>query len=113
MHTELISINPYDGKETGRYKTDTSTITKHKLDTAQKAFEKWRKISIRQRAAYLKSLADYLLKNKKSLAELATREMGKPIAQSIAEIEKSAVTLTWYSDNGPRILKKVMFPSNL
>jgi succinate-semialdehyde dehydrogenase / glutarate-semialdehyde dehydrogenase len=108
MTDTLRSINPYTGKEIARYKTDTKTILKHKLEQSRKAFEKWSNVSIRQRAAYLKALADYLQKNKKSLAETATLEMGKPYAQSITEIEKSANTLVYYSDHGPGFLEPEM-----
>jgi len=106
MSDTLISINPFDGKEIKQYKVDTPTVVKHKMEAAQQAFEKWSKVSIRQRAAYLKTLADYLSKNKKSMAEMATLEMGKPYAQSIAEIEKSATALTYYSENGAKFLKE-------
>lgn len=105
MSDTLVSVNPFTGKEIARYKTDTPTIIKFKMEQSKKAFEKWSKVSIRQRAAYLKALADYLQKNKKSLAETATLEMGKPYAQSVTEIEKSATTLTWYSDRGPGFLE--------
>lgn len=105
MSDKLLSINPFTGKEIAQYKTDTTTIIKHKLEQSRKAFDKWSKVSHRQRAAYLKALADYLQKNKKSLAETATLEMGKPYAQSITEIEKSVTTLTYYSDKGPLFLE--------
>ncbi len=105
MSDTLNSINPYNGKEIARYKVDTATVIKHKLQQAQKAFEKWSTVSLRQRAAYLKALADYLQKNKRTLAETATLEMGKPYIQSITEIEKSATTLAYYADNGPRFLE--------
>lgn len=108
MSDLLFSINPFTGKEIGRYKADTSTVIKHKLEQSRKAFEKWSKVSVRQRAAYLKALADYLQKNKKNLAEMATLEMGKPYGQSITEIEKSATTLTYYSDKGPKFLEPEM-----
>ena len=106
MSNTLVSINPFTGKEITHYKIDTPTIVKHKLEQAHKAFEKWSKVSVRQRAAYLKALADYLQKNKKRMAETATLEMGKPYVQSITEIEKSATTLTYYSDKGPQFLEQ-------
>lgn len=106
MSNTISSINPYNGKEIKQYNTDTKTIIKFKLENAHKAFEKWSKVSIRQRAAYLKALGDYLQKNKKSMAEMATLEMGKPYIQSITEIEKSATTLHYYADKGPRFLEQ-------
>lgn len=108
MSNVLTSVNPLTGKETARFNIDTQTIVKHKLEQAHKAFGKWSAVSVRQRAAYLKALADYLQKNKHNLAETATREMGKPLAQSITEIEKSAVTLSYYADKGPKFLEPEM-----
>lgn len=108
MSNVLVSINPFTGKEITHYKADTSTIIKHKLEQSRKAFEKWSKVSVRQRAAYLKALADYLQKHKKNMAETATLEMGKPYVQSITEIEKSATTLSYYSDKGPQFLEPEM-----
>lgn len=105
MSRSLVSINPATGKEITHYPVDTPTMVKFKLDNAHKAFEKWSQVSIRQRAAYLKMLADYLQKHKKEMAETATREMGKPFVQSIAELEKCAYTLEYYSDNGARFLE--------
>ncbi|RYZ29807.1 MAG: aldehyde dehydrogenase family protein, partial [Sphingobacteriales bacterium] len=108
MTDMLTSVNPFTGKEIGRYTVDTPSVIKHKLEQAKKAAVKWSNVSIRQRAAYLKALADYLQKNKKAMAEMATLEMGKPYNQSITEIEKSAVTLTYYSDKGPGFLEPEM-----
>jgi succinate-semialdehyde dehydrogenase/glutarate-semialdehyde dehydrogenase len=106
MTNTISSINPYNGKEIKKYNVDTKTILKFKLENAHKAYEKWNKVSLRQRAAYLKALGDYLQKNKKSLAEMATLEMGKPYIQSITELEKSAVTLHYYADKGPGFLEQ-------
>ncbi|KAA5536870.1 NAD-dependent succinate-semialdehyde dehydrogenase [Taibaiella lutea] len=108
MTNTISSINPYNGKEIKQYNIDTKTIIKFKLENAHKAFEKWSKVSVRQRAAYLKALGDYLQKNKKSLAEMATIEMGKPYIQSVTELEKSATTLHYYADKGPGFLEREM-----
>lgn len=106
MSNTLSSINPFTGKEINQFKIDSQTAVQTKLENAHQAFDKWSQISIRQRAAYLHALADYLQKNKKSLAETATLEMGKPYVQSVTEIEKSATTLHFYADNGARFLER-------
>jgi succinate-semialdehyde dehydrogenase/glutarate-semialdehyde dehydrogenase len=108
MSQTISSINPYTGKEIKRYDVDTKTILKFKLENAHKAFEKWSNVSIRQRAQYLKGLGSYLQQHKKSMAEMATLEMGKPYIQSITEIEKSATTLQFYADKGPGFLEREM-----
>ena len=106
MADYLSSYNPFNGELIRQYPVDDHEILREKLARSNTAFEKWSRISPRQRAAYLKSLSDYLLKHKHRLAEIATLEMGKPIAQSLAELEKSAGALKYYSENGPRFLEK-------
>jgi len=106
MADYLSSYNPFNGELIRQYPVDDHEILREKLARSNTAFEKWSRISPRQRAAYLKSLSGYLLKHKHRLAEIATLEMGKPIAQSLAELEKSAGALKYYSENGPRFLEK-------
>lgn len=106
MADYLSSYNPFNGELIRQYPVDDHEILREKLARSNTAFEKWSRISPRQRAAYLKSLSDYLLKHKHRLAEKATLEMGKPIAQSLAELEKSAGALKYYSENGPRFLEE-------
>lgn len=104
MSGVLRSINPATDVLIKEYQIDSDSALRFKLENARSSFEKWRGVSLRQRAAYLKSLSDYLQKNKQGMAAVATQEMGKPIAQSIAEIEKSAETLAWYAEKGPSYL---------
>jgi succinate-semialdehyde dehydrogenase/glutarate-semialdehyde dehydrogenase len=49
---------------------------------------------------------------KAKLAALATREMGKPIAEAEAEVEKCATACDWFADNGERLLRAKEIPSN-
>lgn len=105
MQEELISLNPATGKEIKRYPIDADSVVKFKLANAQKGFNHWRHISVRQRAAYLKSLSDYLQKHKKEMAEIATAEMGKPYVQSVSELEKCANTLAYYAENAAQMLQ--------
>ena len=55
----------------------------------------------------MKSAAVILKKNKQKFAEMMTLEMGKPILQSIAEVEKCAWVCEYYSENAESFLKEV------
>ena len=57
---------------------------------ARRAFPTWRARSFAERAALVKQLSQRLRERQKELAELLTREQGKPLAQSIAEIDRGA-----------------------
>jgi len=106
MSDYLSSYNPFNDELIRQYPVDDKDRVLEKIARSKAAFEKWSQTSHRQRAAYLKALSDYLLKNKHRLAEIATLEMGKPIAQSLAELEKSAGALKYYSENGSRFLEE-------
>jgi succinate-semialdehyde dehydrogenase/glutarate-semialdehyde dehydrogenase len=59
---------------------------------------------VEERGKGLSNLAGALLAHREELAMLATREMGKPIAESRAEVDKCARTFDWYAENAPRLL---------
>ena len=71
-------------------------LSKH-IDSAHKAFLDWKKVPFTDRQKLLLRLAEVLEKNKEKYAEIITREMHKPISQSIAEIEKSAGMIKFYA----------------
>jgi acyl-CoA reductase-like NAD-dependent aldehyde dehydrogenase len=69
------------------------------LAQAQRAFEQWRTTSFEERRQKLRRAAQLLREQKAELARLATLEMGKPIVQAEAEVEKSATGCDYYADH--------------
>ncbi|MGS0748253.1 aldehyde dehydrogenase family protein [Halpernia sp. GG3] len=67
------------------------------LDKSQHTFEIWRKIPFTERQNLLCKLSQTLLEKKEIFAEIITKEMNKPISQSLSEIEKCAAMATFYS----------------
>ena len=55
-----------------------------------RAFPAWRDKSFAERAALIKQLSQKLREQQHELAELLTREQGKPLVQSVAEIDRGA-----------------------
>jgi acyl-CoA reductase-like NAD-dependent aldehyde dehydrogenase len=78
---------------------------------AQNAFEKWKKKEILERCDYIRDLAKILSKNKERYAGIVTEEMGKPITQSIAEIDKCALVCEYYSENAEAFLRDEIVPT--
>ena len=60
------------------------------VTAARRAFSAWRSRSFAERAALVKQLSQRLREHQSELAELLTREQGKPLSQSIAEIDRGA-----------------------
>lgn len=75
-----------------------------KLDLAQNTFEKWRSVPYSEKQNLIKKLADLLEQNKNNFGKNITKEMNKPISQSIAEVEKCALMANYYAD-APNVLK--------
>ncbi|MBD8016849.1 aldehyde dehydrogenase family protein [Kaistella pullorum] len=79
-----------------------------KLEAADKSFRNWRAVPFVQKQKLLLKLAKTLDKNKKSYAENITKEMKKPISQSIAEVEKCALMTRYYAN-----AKNVLAPEKI
>src|SRR5215208_2042171 len=82
--------------------------TKDQVDSAiQQVYDRqkqWRNTSFAERSAHLKSLAAVLRADKANLAGIITAEMGKPIVEAEAEVEKCAWNCDFYADNAERFL---------
>lgn len=100
------SINPYTGEELGKFNELTKSEVNKKLKIADKAFADWRHTSFEERSSLMLNLAGVLKKNKKEYAKTITLEMGKPISQSIAEVEKCVWVCEYYAKNAEKQLQK-------
>ena len=102
--TEVKTINPANGQVIASYSIDGKETMNRFLDRSREAFRAWRDTSIQRRAERYEALADALLQRKDKLANLITQEMGKPILESRAEVEKCAQEVRWYAEHGPSML---------
>ena len=102
--THALSINPATGETVGSYPYETAGQLDAALDRATAAFRTWRRQPVGQRAELLLALATALRDQAEAMAQMITLEMGKPIAQARAEIEKCAQLSEWYAAHGPAML---------
>lgn len=93
----IRSINPYTGKVIKSY----AEYSAKKIDTIIKATHNdWLKLketSFEQRAVWMQNIAKALINEKEALGRLMTEEIGKPIVDAIAEIEKCASVCEYYA----------------
>lgn len=104
IETMFRTVNPLNNEVIKEYKLETWEEVSDKLDAAKKAFHDWKRQSYAQRAAFLIEAAKVLKENKEIYAKQITLEMGKPIQQSIAEVEKCALVCTFYAENAADFL---------
>ncbi len=67
--------------------------------------QNWRNLTYQERAIYLIKIADALDKNAENLAVIIAEEVGKPIAQGIAEVQKSAFACRYFAQSTAEYLK--------
>jgi acyl-CoA reductase-like NAD-dependent aldehyde dehydrogenase len=106
------SINPATGEKLASFPEAGAEEINATLDRARSAFLTWRTCTIAERAEPMRKAASYLRQDKDHLAGLITDEMGKPIAESEAEIEKAAWTAEFYADRAGEFLQDVPAPTN-
>ena len=100
----IQSVNPATG-ETLETMEETSTAQiEQALARAHAAFLEWRTRPFAERARLMRAAAKELRANKAEYAMTMTREMGKPITQAEAEVEKSAGTCDYYAEHAEAFL---------
>ena len=99
--TSLPVIDPATGTLLREHPTlDTAEVQRPDRSGPQRAFLDWRHTPLAERAAVLKAAAAQLLTGKNRYAARITAEMGKPVTQATAEIEKCAWVCRYYADRG-------------
>jgi acyl-CoA reductase-like NAD-dependent aldehyde dehydrogenase len=100
----IQSINPATEEVIETFEAYTTAQVNQALDQAHKAFLGWRETTFDERGTILHRVASYLRQHKVELARLATLEMGKPIIESEAEVEKCAWNCDFYAENAEKFL---------
>ncbi|MCG6913695.1 aldehyde dehydrogenase family protein, partial [bacterium BMS3Abin03] len=100
----MQSINPYNEKVIRSYAEHSRSEVEKIINSADSAFKQWRCVSFEERSSLMKKAAEVLKKRKGEFGELMTLEMGKPIQQSIAEVEKCAWVCEYYSEYAEQFL---------
>jgi succinate-semialdehyde dehydrogenase/glutarate-semialdehyde dehydrogenase len=108
----FISINPATGEEIARFSAHTEADIDAALSAAVKAQAAWRQRSLAERVGLLTAMARTLRAGKVKYARMITMEMGKPLAEAEAEIEKCAFNCDFYADHAPKFLADEIIPSN-
>ncbi|MBI4202025.1 MAG: NAD-dependent succinate-semialdehyde dehydrogenase [Chloroflexi bacterium] len=98
------SINPATEEPLAVIQDTTPQEIESALARSAAAFQGWRKTSFRERTALLEQAASYLRTHKATLAATITQEMGKPIVEAEAEVEKCAWNCEFYAGNARRFL---------
>ena len=101
---KIKSINPTTAETLEEFEEPTTQQINKILTQNQHVFHEWKETSFQERKILLKKAADILRNDKEHYAQLITMEMGKPIKQAEAEVEKCAWGLDFYAYHGEQYL---------
>lgn len=107
----MDTINPAIGEVIETYEEDTDEDVSEALEIAEERYKSWKGRSLQHREELLSKAAEVLRDNKYRYAEIMTKEMGKPITQAVAEVEKCAWVCEHYAENAGHYLNDDVYPS--
>ena len=104
--------DPFDGAVIAEVTDSSDALVDAAVEAAARAFTTWRTRPGPERGKLLAKLAQRMLADESRLAELCTRENGKPLAESAAEVRYAASFLTWFAGEAERIYGETIPASN-
>src|SRR5919197_514828 len=109
--SNIETLNPATGKVLATYENSNPEQVSRKVKAAREAFAKWKRLEIAERAEYMRRLGRVMRKNREEYARVVTEEMGKPVKQSLAEIEKCAWVCDYYAEHAEAFLRDEIIPT--
>jgi acyl-CoA reductase-like NAD-dependent aldehyde dehydrogenase len=100
----LKSINPHDQSVVGELPISTIQDVETAYQQARSAFSAWKNTPLATRIGYISKFKDLLVEHKDKLAELTTKEMGKPLSQSKEDVDGELAFLDYYINQSPSSL---------
>ncbi|MDT5236992.1 MAG: succinate-semialdehyde dehydrogenase / glutarate-semialdehyde dehydrogenase [Mycobacterium sp.] len=98
-------VDPATGDVVKEFPTATDEQMEQGLAGASRAYREWsKKSALDERAALIRRVAELHNERKDDLAKIIQREMGKPLDQSVGEVEFSASIYEFYADNAAKFL---------
>jgi acyl-CoA reductase-like NAD-dependent aldehyde dehydrogenase len=104
------SKNPATGELLNSYPEHTAQEVEVRLQSAWDGWKKWSRTPLSERTGFLIRLADLLEKRADDYARLITLEMGKPLAEAVGEVKKSAFGARHFAAEGAAYIKPEPIP---
>lgn len=101
---QIITVNPATGDELATYEAFTPEEVEAALAEVHAAQSAWAERDVAERARHVRALGAAIRAAREDLAQLAVTEMGKPVAEALAEVDKCAWVCEYYAENGPAFL---------
>jgi len=98
------TINPASGAVVAGYEETSPEAVQAIIASAHQAYLAWRNTKFGERAALMRRAAEVLRGNARDYARLMAEEMGKPVRDGVAEIQKCAGACDYFAESAERFL---------
>jgi len=100
------SIDPTNGEPFANYEEWQPREVQDVIGKVHDAYLAWRCVGFDQRARLMRKAAETLRKHAQNFGRLMAQEMGKPVRDGVAEVQKCALGCAFYADNAARFLAR-------
>jgi succinate-semialdehyde dehydrogenase / glutarate-semialdehyde dehydrogenase len=97
-----IVRNPATGEVIANVAKAGAEETHQAIRAAEIALPAWRALTAKERGARVRLWGELMLEHRDALAELLTREQGKPLAEAKGEVAYAASFLEWFAEEAKR-----------
>lgn len=112
----LTIVNPATGEVVARYPSATAKDVDVAVTSAEQGFQLWRKTPTANRAEIMHRAAELVRQQADTIAQIITREMGKPLKEALSETTGVASLLDYFAEEGIRVsgdIPKMDLPNEL
>src|SRR5882762_10345682 len=109
---KVTGINPTTGEALDSYPEMSGSDIEERLKQSARQFAEWKRTSFAERGQRMKAVGKELRAGRSKFAQLMAREMGKPVSQGNAEIDKCATTCEYYADHAEKFLQPEIVKSD-
>ncbi len=104
----IESRNPFTETVLETFAEDSEATLERRLESAEQTFDSWAETALPHRSQCLLKVAERLADEKDELARVIVEEMGKPVTQAVAEVEKCALVCRYYAEHAAGFLAPEM-----
>ena len=101
-------VDPADGAVVGTVADAGVAETRRAIEAAEVAQRAWAKRTAKDRGAILRRWYELFMEHREDLAQIMTREMGKPINESRGEVAYAASFIDWFAEEAKRARGEVI-----
>ncbi|MEC1626951.1 succinate-semialdehyde dehydrogenase [Bacillus mojavensis] len=103
MPDQLTVYNPATGEAIKTIPQQSAKEVEEAIERSHQAFKSWSKTSANERASLLKKWYELIVEHKEELADIITKENGKPYQEAVGEVLYGAGYIEWFAEEAKRV----------